>query len=450
MPVFLSFENVAGLEKELATELKLHPRLTRAEVEQSIATKYNFRSWRQLTNFTSHDDDEAQDFLDLACLKYFHDDGPHRWQSARNMLAAEPKLESESIYHACACGSLEHMVSYLDDDPTLIDVPGGSMDWQPLLYACYSRLDLPHRSTLEVAKVLLERGADPNAHYMWGGQYRFTALTGAFGEGERGPSMQPSHVNENELVSLLLDHGARPNDSQAIYNRMFTGGVSHLKTLLSHGLNNKDTCNWLDVNKLGRFYPSKARILTYLFDHALASSHQDVIEVLMTAGVLLTRKQKRTAHKIALLNGDIATADHLLKFGLKEANLNELEQFVSACMHGEVDVLKKKKTELRQLCRRAMGRHPEILIDAVNRYRLRAIDILLDLGWDINDSTSGKTALHEAAYLGHLDLVDRFVTLGADLRLRDQRFNSTPHQWALVNHQEETARYLHDALDVRT
>lgn len=447
MPAYLSFEKIAGLEEEISTLLERHPSSSLKKVKQSLATKYNFRSWKQLTNFTTHDDEEAQGFLDLACLKYFHDDGPDRWQRARDMLATEPDMESESIYHACACGSLEHVHSYLDDDPELVDVPGGPMDWQPLLYSCYSRLNLPHRSTVEVAKVLLQRGADPNAHYMWGGQYRFTALTGAFGEGERGPSMQPPHVRENELVSLLLAHGARPNDGQAIYNRMFTGGVRHLRTLLSHGLTPEDTCNWLDVNKLGRFYQSKVHILSYLFDHALAKSHHEVIEVLLTAGVLLTQTQRRTAHRIALLNGDIETADQLLKFGLKEANLNEIERFVSACMHGDVDVLKKKEMELRHLCRRAMGRHPEILIDAVNRYRLRTIDILLDLGWDINDSTSGKTALHEAAYLGRLDLVDRFVALGADLRSRDQRFNSTPHQWALVNNQKETARYLNDALD---
>ena len=445
MPVSLSVNSIAGLGQEISTQLKNNPRAARADVEQSLSKKYNFRSWKQLINFISHDNGEHQDFLELACLKYFHDDGPDRWQKAQEMLVAEPELASKSIYHACACGSLEHVTSYLETEPTLVSVPGGPMDWEPLLYACYSRLNLPGSSSVEVVKSLLECGADPNAHYMWGGQYRFTALTGVFGEGERGPTMQPSHVNESELVPLLLTHGAEPNDSQAMYNRMFTGGTSHLKTLLRHGLNATDTCNWLDVNKLGRYYPSKFRILTYLFDHALARSHHEVIKVLLASGVALNRKQHRTAHKIALLSGDIETANLLLKFGVKESQLSELEQFVSASMRGDVKTLQKTDVELRQLCSRAKSRHPEMLIDAVSKDRSRTIDILLSLGWDINDSTVGKTVLHEAAYLGRLDLVVRLVSLGADLQSKDQRFNSTPQEWAQVNNQVATTQYLKDA-----
>lgn len=445
MPLSLSVSNIAGLEQEISSQLERNPRASRVVVEQAIANKYNFRSWKQLINFVSHGNGEQQSFLDLACLKYFHDDGPDRWQKAREMLVAEPELQSKSIYHACACGSLEHVTSYLETEPTLVNTPGGPLDWEPLLYACYSRLNLPDSSSVEVVKRLLERGADPNAHYMWGGQYRFTALTGVFGEGERGPGMQPSHVNEDELVPLLLAYGSEPNDGQAIYNRMFTGGTSHLKILLQHGLNATDTCNWLDVNKLGRYYPSKFRILTYLFDHALARSQHDVIEVLLTSGVVLNRKQHRTAHKIALLNGDIETANLLLKFGVKKSQLNEVEQFVSASMHGDVKALQKTDVELQQLCNKAKSRHPKLLIDAVSKDRSRTIDILLSLGWDINDSTAGKTVLHEAAYLGRLDLVDRLVSLGADLLSKDRRFKSTPQEWAQVNHQEATAQFLKDA-----
>lgn len=137
MSLALSVSNIAELEQEISTQLKRSPRTSRAVVEQSIANRYNFRSWKQLINFVSHDNGEPQDFLDLACLKYFHDDGPARWQKAQEMLVAEPELQSKSIYHACACGSLEHVTSYLETEPTLVNTPGGPMDWEPLLYACF-------------------------------------------------------------------------------------------------------------------------------------------------------------------------------------------------------------------------------------------------------------------------------------------------------------------------
>ena len=88
------------------------------------------------------------------------------------------------IWHAASVGAADEVARILDADPSLIEARGGWFDWEPLLYAAYARLDLPGRSTLTVARQLVERGANPNACYMWGGDCRFTALTEAFGEGE--------------------------------------------------------------------------------------------------------------------------------------------------------------------------------------------------------------------------------------------------------------------------
>ena len=126
------------------------------------------------------------------------------------------------IWHAACIGAADEVARILDADPSLIDARGGWFDWEPLLYAAYSRLDLPGRSTLAAARLLVERGANPNVCYMWGGDCRFTALTGAFGEGEQGPVNQPPHPEWEEFARLLLDAGADPNDGQALYNRMFS------------------------------------------------------------------------------------------------------------------------------------------------------------------------------------------------------------------------------------
>src|SRR5207237_1397805 len=64
----------------------------------------------------------------------------------------------------------------------------------------------------------------------------FTALTGAFGEGEGGPARQPRHPYSVELATALLDAGADPNDGQALYNRMFTPDDDWLALLFRYGL----------------------------------------------------------------------------------------------------------------------------------------------------------------------------------------------------------------------
>jgi ankyrin repeat protein len=80
----------------------------------------------------------------------------------------------------------------------------------------YSRLEVPAGAAPEIAKLLLANGADPNAGYLWQGMPSpFTALTGAFGRGEGD---QPPHQNRLELARLLLEAGADANDSQTMYN----------------------------------------------------------------------------------------------------------------------------------------------------------------------------------------------------------------------------------------
>ena len=74
-----------------------------------------------------------------------------------------------------------------------------------------------------------------NAGFVWGATYAFTALTGAFGEGEDGIN-QPPHPHCAALATLLLDAGADPNDGQTLYNRHFKANDDHLVLLLWSGL----------------------------------------------------------------------------------------------------------------------------------------------------------------------------------------------------------------------
>ena len=218
-----------------------------------VARNYGFASWSRLKqhldvlaqhallpkSLEDADDSEplADRFIRLACLNY-RDDHTHWRDQARELLFEHSSLVSENIYTAVTVGDIATVATMLKTNPRAAGVRGEPYIWEPLLYATYSRLnsDAPGHSTLEVARLLLAHGADPNAGFLWDGHYVFTALTGAFGEGERGPVHQPEHQYCYQLARMLLEASADPNDSQTLYNRMFTGGTQHLELLFEFGL----------------------------------------------------------------------------------------------------------------------------------------------------------------------------------------------------------------------
>ncbi|MCY4656590.1 MAG: ankyrin repeat domain-containing protein [Gammaproteobacteria bacterium] len=444
MTIHLTPSRLAGLETELKEFQARHRDKDLETIQNLVAQRYNFASWRQLLNYTQRGKEKSDDFLRLACLQYHPGDHPSNWDRARELYRELPELIKESIYHASVIGDSEGVERFLKSDPDLVNQLGGSLDWPPLLYACYSRLNIQDNSTLDVARILLDHGADPNAYFMWGGQYRFTALTGVLGEGEQGPVNQPRHEHETELATLLLERGASAADGQGLYNRMFTGGTEHLELLFQYGLNPPQKPNWLDVSVRGNYYPSKINMLTYLLDHAIERSHEEIILLLLSHNVKPTRKQRRFAYKKAMLNGDISIAKALIGAGVKETHLTAVERFVSLVMGPGLDSLGQSSEQLEKLCAKAMKSHPDTLIKAVNRDRLDTVNTLIDLGWDVNDDSSGITALHDAAYNGRLEIAKSLVEAGADLTKKDGRFHTTPTTWAKVGGQMEVAAYLEE------
>src|SRR5262245_2372772 len=232
-----SFEH---LRKE-AKRLSKTDNLQLAQAQFAVARKYGFSSWtaikRHLTEIAPFvwnapplpDASKPLDerFVHLACLTYSH---WHRSNPAhaQRLVVDHPEVAELSIYTAAAAGHVAAVRGFIEADRGLISQKGGPLKWDPLLYACYSRMpdNGADRSSLEVARLLLANGADPNAGFLYDANYAFTALTGAFGEGEDGINQLP-HPRAFELAALLLDAGADPNDSQAIYNKHFRPDDEH-------------------------------------------------------------------------------------------------------------------------------------------------------------------------------------------------------------------------------
>jgi ankyrin repeat protein len=379
-------------------------RLSLADAQRAIARRYGFSSWSRLKAQLAVVERFGWDptgqpaaapadaFLRRACLVY-GDWHRARADEARRMLAADPALENATVYAAAAVGSVAAARAWLDADPALVTSRGGPLGWEPLLYACYSRLDSldPAHSTLEVARLLVSRGADPNAGYLWRGLVPpFTALTGAFGEGEDGNN-QPAHPQALALARLLLEAGADPNDGQTLYNRQWNPSDEHLELLLAHGLGRGPGGPWF--RRLGERMVTPQELLAEEVWSAAAHGRSDRVKLLVAHGAELNRPTRRTrrsrdgatAYEAALLSGNRAIAEYLARHGAVPVALDPVQAFSAACLAGD-------DAETRGL----LAAHPDLLDrlgeegrgalvhKAVEARRLEGVRLLAALGFDLS------------------------------------------------------------------
>jgi ankyrin repeat protein len=429
-------------------------RFTIADAQLVIARSYGFATWPTLEQHLAEitplvwnapappDPESPVDvFIRLACLTYTDvHPSPDR---ARRLLADHLEIARSSIYTAAAAGDLAAVRAMLDLEPGLLNAKGGSLHWEPLLYACYSRLPSdPTHSTLDVARLLLSRGADPNAGFLYEGRYAFTALTGAFGRGEDWPN-QPPHPDCEPLARLLLEAGADPNDAQALYNRHFKSDDSHLQLLFASGLGRNAGGPWLS-----RLHDDESTLDSLLVQQlcwAAIRNFPDRVKLLIEHGVDVNTpspRSGRTAYVEALRAGHDSLAGYLLQHGAKKIDLDPLETFALACIAGRREDVRARLSEDPGLLERLghQGRM-DMLHRACDANRADGVRLIVSLGVDINGVVPGtgldRTVLHNAAGWGSLDMVKLLVDLGADPNLRDPTYHATPIAWALYNGQQQ-------------
>ena len=193
-----------------------------------VARKYGHPGWWELQRAFEEEagaggppEKRADLFAELACLSYRGDDHVSRRQRAARMLAETPRISAASPWAAAAAFDVEAL-RRLTRDAESAAAPGGPRDWPPLLYLCFSRVpeDTPRRDAVAAAELLLAAGApgDTRVGPEERGGWNWSALTGVLGEGEHGLLQQPPHPRARELARILLDAGADPNDSQGLYN----------------------------------------------------------------------------------------------------------------------------------------------------------------------------------------------------------------------------------------
>ncbi len=382
--------------------------------------------------------DRVTTFLEFACWDHHtHGAGDHRMhdRAAQRHLAQYPDIARHDLYCAIVCGQLTEVRRILDARPEAATEAGGARGWSPILYLAYTRFS--HQATIdnaiEIGRLLLDRGADPNDFYM-AGDSEYSALVGAAGEGEQDSPRQPY---AEALYRLLLDRGAGPYDIQVLYTPHFSGDMLRwLEPTYERAVATGRKTDWDDpawpMLDMGGYGPGAYFVLKSAIDHdndALAEwalAHGASPNISTSAHPKFNPKYTLLDHAMRIGNARIA--DRLRRHGATSAGipLEPDQEFAAAS-------LRLDRPALEAL----IVRHPEFLrshqamFEAAKRDRPEAIALLLDLGVPIEVSDrSGARALHHAAAGNSLRAAAYLIERGAEVDPRETAWNATPIGWA--------------------
>ena len=333
------------------------------------------------------------ELLRLACLTYGADDDA-RPSAAREMLQRDPSLAPRSIHTMAATGAVEAARARSRPIPPAhiarADRTGGPRCSTPRTPG--STTATPSRSCgccSSTAPIRMRatsgRGYVPP----------FTALTGALGGGEG--SQSPHHA-WRAMAEVLLDAGADPNDSQAIYNRGLgdrpSDDTEYLELLYRYGFGRGDGGPWRRRlapitrsprtswprccntrrrwgSSIGRGWCSNtARIRTVA--RGIRSS----------PGARHTRA--RCASATSRSRGLLANA------GADTSTVDDVQRLTARLVAGDESTRDVDPALLAE----ARRRDPALIIVAAERGRVDAVRLLAALGWDIDVAPSRHRAAH--------------------------------------------------------
>jgi ankyrin repeat protein len=382
------------------------------DVQLALAREYGLPGWAALCQAL---EDARRSHADRVELVLRSTDWAGDRATAARLLARWPEIGWDSLYAAVAAGNLVEVERRLVADPAAANRKGGPLDREPLLYLAYSNLPGSEAQGVEIARRLLDHGADPNAYWIgpWG-EPAFTVLTGLIGQGEGD---QAPHPQAKDLAALLIERGANPFDPQTLYNTSIT----------------RDDTDWLEFlwtqsERYGRLkawrenVPGKAAIggsvplnaLDYLLGNATAFNHFRRAEWLLAHGAdpnSLHAYSKRPQREEALIRGHLEMVKLLERFGAETMTLEGPSAFRAACMSLDRDAA-------RTIVANQPGYldDPEPMLTAARAGRADVVALLLELGVgvDVADEIEQR-GLQVAVAGGSLEVVELLVARGADV-----------------------------------
>ena len=340
------------------------------------------------------------------------------------LLAQHPWLARHDINTAVVCGEIDHVRHLIAHDARVAVTPsstpspyrgmsGGANDlygylgakgWSPLSYLAFARLplDATNDHAVDVARLLLDAGADPNVFFDAGDSH-YTPMTGVAGEGEED---RPPHPRREELTRLLLEFDANPYDIQVVYNLGFHSEyLWWLPLIYERSVVRGRIADWQDPEwrmlDMGG-YGCGAR---WLLDHAIEHDKTDLAAWCLAHGASANAPPGRSAYN---------TKGSLYEEAVQARRTDIAELLLR---HGATRVLITPRDEPPYAA----------LHRAANENRPDEIHRLLDAGVspDVADDQNMR-ALHAAAYANAPDAARALVERGAEIDPVEKRYGGTP------------------------
>lgn len=286
-------------------------------------------------------------------------------------------------------------------------------DWPPLLYVAFSRVSTPEARRSAVAD-LLARGAEPNVHW----------IHPEYPEPPQTAVAASVWIHfDVEMLRLLLDAGAAPNDGEGMYHGTEQDGHACLRLLIERGASVKGH------NALA---------------HMLDREDPEGLALLLDRWGEPEDELHRALH-FALTRG---RGDGLLRMLVAagadpEFVMDGVSARTRAVMLGRPGALpggSPSEAEARVMRAIETGEPTEVppefgwaIVAAAGADDVARLERLFAAGFDPDfRGENGKTGLHEAGWHGRANAVRLLLEKGADPNLRDHAHDGTPLNWTVL------------------
>lgn len=373
---------------------------------------------------------------------------------AHRILKTHPDVETESIHAAAACGRDDVVASLLEEDPSLVHLEHAPDRGTPLAYACGSPLvDTPSRAIGIKAVVtrLLDAGADPARASIFNGDGQDAPLS----------ALYFACVADNlAVVRLLLERGVSTQDGESIYHAAQDGRIGALDLLREFGADFSSTQSPYGNTPLfflaGHHFEDDGRApwlsgFRWLLDHGAdpnvpSYTHREVplhaaarstqllraIDMLFAHGAdpNIARADGRTSFALAVRRGAPEVIARFRAHGADDAKVADLDRFIGACVRGDEAEARRLLTAHPSLVRDMSDEDHRAVRFAIQDGSIAALELMRALDFDVMREHDGNTPLHEAAWLGQRDVVQKLLEWHAPVNARDKTFGSSPLGWA--------------------